>query len=163
MRELARCNGTRLVADGDTVGIVDRGGGWIGPALFVLGLVGALTTLGGAALATANLGAGAGMLALGVACIAGALALRARRRRAEAGASPAPWLVFDRAAGVVRDAQGRQLCTLAQVRLERVFQAGSSSKALAAYVPGKVVIARGTPFGDEVDALEAALRDALGR
>lgn len=161
MTELARCNGSVLVGDGDTIGIVEIGGGWRGTAIFVCILVGVIVTPGGIALATANLAAGAGMLAVGILAIAAAVQLIRAKRRSAAAGLPAPWLVFDRATKEVRTGEGARLCSFAEVRIERVFQAGSSSKALAVYCPKKVVVARGTPFGDEVDSLEQALRRAV--
>ncbi|MFY0541440.1 hypothetical protein [Nannocystis pusilla] len=51
------------------------------------------------------------------------------------------------------------LAPLAAVRIERVFQAASSARALALRWPqGSRTIARGSPFGETVDDCEAALR-----
>ena len=161
MTELARCNGTLLVAEGDTVGVVERGGGWIGTAIFVAVLVAVFTGIGGAAALTASLAAGAVVLAIAVASSVLAFALIKKKRRNATGALPSPWLVFDRAAGVVRNERGETVGPLAGLRIERVFQAGSSSKALAVFCPNRVVVARGNPFGDDVDGFEAALRRAL--
>ena len=73
----------------------------------------------------------------------------------------APWLVLE--GGLLRDAAGNVLAPVAQIRVVRSFQLGSSSKALALELPGKkLVIARGTPFGDSVDELEAALLARFG-
>ncbi|MBZ0232410.1 MAG: hypothetical protein K8M05_08660 [Deltaproteobacteria bacterium] len=75
----------------------------------------------------------------------------------------APWLVFDRGAGALLDGNGATVAPLERITLEQVWQAGSSSKALAVRHPdGRVVIARGNPFGDSIDAVEHALRQRLG-
>ena len=161
--ELARCNGTLLVADGDVVGLVERGG-WLGTAVFVSVLVASIAGIGGGVLVV-TVNALAGLVVLAIAAVGTAIAvalIRAKRRRATAPLS-APWLVFDRAAGVVRNGAGAKLCGLAEIKIERVFQVGSSSKALAVFCPRKIVVARGTPFGDEVDSIELALRRVLGQ
>lgn len=162
MTELARCNGTVLVADGDTVGVVERGGGWIGTAIFVSLLLALFTGLGGALALSASVPAGIVVIAGALGFGALAVVLIQKKRRDATAALPAPWLVFDRSAGVIKNEHGEVVGPLAGLRIERVFQAGSSSKALAVYCPDKRVIARGTPFGDDVDGLEAALRRALG-
>jgi hypothetical protein len=158
---IARCNGSVLVQDGDTVGIVERGGGWYGTALFVLALIGLFTSIAGVlVLSTTSIPAGIGVLGVAALDIAVVVWLFKRKRAAGSAPLPAPWLVLDRAAGVVRDGSGAKLCSFGELKIERVFQAGSSSKALAVYCPRKLVVARGTPFGDEVDSFEAALRRA---
>jgi hypothetical protein len=159
--ELARCNGTIVVEDGQTIGIVEKGGGWIGTALFVSALVGSIATIaGGVIIVTAGvvgvIPATIGVLALGL-----TVAFYKKKQRDKQALLPAPWLVLDRGAGIVTDGRGTRICSLAEARLERVFQAGSSSKALALMCPKKIIVARGTPFGDEVDAVEQALRRVL--
>jgi hypothetical protein len=84
---------------------------------------------------------------------------KARKRSRQRGRTGTPQLVFDLAAGVLRDPGGATIAPLAHVRLVRTFQLGSSSKGLAAQYPGgEHVFARGTPFGDSVDEVEHALR-----
>jgi hypothetical protein len=156
---IARCNGTQLVEDGRTLGLVEQGGGWLGTAVFVTVLVAAIVGVNGVAFAAmGNLAVGAGMI--GGALVPAALAvafLRAKRRRAAAPPGR-PWLVFDLDARTLRDEGGAVIAPLDQVRLARTWQAGSSSKALTArHAGGRIVIARGTPFGDAVDDLERAL------
>lgn len=161
MTEVARCNGTVLVSDGDTVGLVEVGGGWINTAFFVTLLI-ALCMLGtGGALFTVDVTAAATVLAFGIVMVAVSTALLRKKRRIAAAGLPAPWLVFDRTQGIVRTPDGARMCALAEVRIERVFQVGSSSKALAIFIPNELVIARGTPFGDSVDAVEQSLRRAI--
>lgn len=157
--ELARCNGTILVEHDGKLGLVELGGGWIGTAIFVAILLAVIPGVGGAFLITVNPPAGLAMVAIAaVAATAAVLLIKRKRRSKESTAQPTPWLVFDLTARVVRNSSGAALGSLDQVRLERVFQAGSSSKALAVFCPSKIVIARGTPFGDEVDQLERTLR-----
>jgi hypothetical protein len=156
---IARCNGTLLVEDGPRLGVVAQGGGWTGTALFVTVLVAAILGINGAVMIViASPAVGAGLLAGAALAAAAAVALvRARRRRA-AAAPGRPWLTFDLAAGVLRGGDDAVIAPLAQVRLARTWQAGSSAKALTAHHGGgKIVIARGTPFGDAVDELERAL------
>ena len=162
MTELARCNGTVLVSsDDNTVGLVEVGGGWINTALFVVVLLALCTLSTGAALFTVDTRAAAAVLGFGIVMVASTVALFRKKRRVEGAGLPAPWLVFDRHAGIVRTPDGARMCELSALRIERVFQVGSSSKALAIYLPNKLVIARGTPFGDSVDAIESALRRAI--
>ena len=159
MGVIARCNGTLLVEDGDRLGVVEQGGGWVGTALFVTGLIALILAGNGIFWLTQVPALGAGLLAGAALAIAAAVALfRARRRRAAAPPA-APWLVFDLGAGALRDGAGATISPLDQVRIARAWQAGSSSKALVVnHRGGKVVVARGTPFGDDVDAIEHALR-----
>lgn len=160
--ELARCNGVVAVADGETIGLVEVGGGGLGVTIFVLALVGGLTTMAGSfVLATFNIAAGAGVVGVGLSLLVVAILLVRKRRRDADRPLPAPWLVFDRRARVVRDGQGSQLCSFDVVRIERVLQVGSSSKVLAVHCPDKLIVARGTPFGDEVDSVEQVLRGAI--
>lgn len=160
MAVIARCNGTALVEDGPRLGVVEQGGGWLGTAVFIAALVALLALVNAVLLFTIALAAGVAVLA--VALVAGFVAHRLWRRRRVLAASPAaeaPWLVFDREAGVLRDGDGAALSPLREVRLARAFQAGSSSKALRVqWRGGAKIIARGTPFGDSVDAVEHALR-----
>lgn len=162
---LARCNGTILVDDGGKLGIVESGGGWIGTAIFVALLLAVLPAMSGVAMILADQPAGFAMVAVSVLAAAAAVVLVQRKRRDQAATThPAPWLVFDVPAGVVRDRTGAVLGPIDQVRLVRVGQLASSSRALAAYCPAKIVIARGTPFGDSVEQLEHALRSrGIGR
>lgn len=162
MTELARCNGTVVVADGEKVGIVEKGGGWVGTAIFVSVLIGGIATVGGGVLVASVGLPGLVVLAIGLSGIALAIAFYRKKQRDKTAPLAAPWLVFDRAAGALTDGKGARICALADVRIERVFQAGSSSKALAVLCPKKIIVARGTPFGDEVDGVEQALQRALG-
>lgn len=160
--ELARCNGTVIVQDADRVGIVERGGGWIGTAIFVAALVGGIGVLGGVTVATLHgVLAGASVIAVGAGGLAATVALVRAQRTSRAAPLPRPWLVFDRAARVVRSGDGRELCRFDAVRIARAFQVGSSSQALAVHCPNKIIVARGTPFGDDVSAVEQVLRRAI--
>lgn len=159
-RVVARCNGTLVVDDAGRLGVVEVGGGWLGTAVFVAALVTVITGVNGVVMLAIQQWI-AGAILLPIAILAG-LVTRAfyRRRRATKDAPPGPpWLVLDPAAGAVRDGAGAVVGPLAQASLKRTFQIGSSSKALSLVLPGRtIVVARGTPFGDSVDAVEAALR-----
>lgn len=161
MQPIARCNGTIVVEDGDKIGIVEKGGGWLGTAVFVTALVGIIATLAGGVLVVTVGVAGLIPQGIGIAGIVLASRFYRRKKLVATGPLPPPWLVFDRGAGAVFDKGGRRLCALTDLKIERVFQAGSSSKALAVLCPMKIVVARGTPFGDEVDAVEQALLQAV--
>jgi hypothetical protein len=157
--ELARCNGMVLVQHGSTLGVVERGGGWVPTAGFVAVLLAGILAVNAVVMLARGLWVvGLPLLAAGGAAGAAAVVLGHRRRRLAADAPPAPWLVFDLGARVVRDGRGAVVGSLDGLRLARVFQVGSSSKALAVYCPAKIVIARGNPFGDDVGEVEAALR-----
>jgi hypothetical protein len=159
MPALARCNGVVLVEDGEVVRVVDQGGGWLGTAVFVSVLVAALLGAAGIAIATRALATGAGMLAGSAAIGAIAVVLVRSRRRRRATPDGGDLLVaFDFGTHRLLGPGGETIAPLDQVRIARTWQAGSSSKALAV-VSGsaKIVIARGTPFGDEVDRVEQAL------
>jgi hypothetical protein len=159
MTVVARCNGTLLVQDGDRLGVVEQGGGWIPVAIFVAALLAVIPLAAGVAFLFVQWPLGAGLLAgstLGIAAVLGLVRLRRRVRAAPPGA---PWLVFDRGARTLVDGEGAVIAPLDQVAVERAWQAGSSSKALVArHRGGRIVIARGNPFGDSVDAFEHALR-----
>jgi LPXTG-motif cell wall-anchored protein len=157
---LASCNGTLLIESDGKLGIAERGGGWLGTALFVAVLL-AVIPIGAGATLLATTGELAGLVPVGIGGVAAGVAglLFKRKRRDDASTHfPAPWLVFDLRGGVVRDGAGAVLGELARVRVATEGQLASSSKMLVAYCPSKVVIARGTPFGDSVADIERALK-----
>lgn len=159
MTVIARCNGALLVEDGDRVGVVEQGGGWVPVAVFVAALLTGIPLAAGVAFLVVAWPVGVGLLAGAAIGAAALVALVRLRRRVGAAPPAAPWLVFDRRARVVVDGAGAVIAPFDQVRLERAWQAGSSSKALVVRHPGgRIVIARGNPFGDAVDAVEHALR-----
>lgn len=124
MTIVARCNGTLLVEEGDRLGVVEQGGGWIPVAVFVAGLLAFLLLVNGIVLVVIS-----GLV--GIALVGGAIL------------------------------PGAALVALLRLRRRR-RAAGSSSKALALRHPGgRIVLARGNPFGDSIDAVEHALRRAL--
>lgn len=162
MTILARCNGTVLVEVGTRVGVTEQSGGWLGTAIFIAALAATICIGGGVGLAvTTSAMAGIAIAGLGFGALASTMLLVRARRASRAQALPAPWLVFDRATRVVSDRTGAALCSFDECRIERVFQLASSSRALAVYCPEKLVVARGTPFGDDVDSLMAALEHVL--
>lgn len=157
---LASCNGTILVDDGGKLGVAERGGGWVGTALFVAVLLTVIPIVSGVAV-VATTGELGGLVPVGIGALSAVVAvlLFKRRRRDKASTTyPAPWLVFDVPAGVVRNSKGAVLGKIAEVRLVTEGQITSSSKMLVAYCPSKVELARGTPFGDSVADFERALK-----
>ena len=75
---------------------------------------------------------------------------------------PRPIAVFDRAAGVYLDADGRALAPLAAVTFHRRMQLGSSSPKLVAQTPGGTyVLLRGNPFTGGLGNLDAVLTTAV--
>jgi hypothetical protein len=160
MPVIARCNGTLLVEEGGELRIVAQGGGWLGTAVYVTGLLTLIAMVNGLIQLTRSVSVGMPLLAFTMLLAAATTALL-RRKRAVASSSgaAAPWLTFDFEARVLRDQAGAVLGSLDQVRAGRVWQLASSSRALRLKTPaGSFVIARGTPFGDSVDEVEDALR-----
>ncbi len=162
MTILARCNGTVLVEDGPQVGVTEQGGGWLGTAIFIAAIAATIFIGGGGVLAmTVAVMAGVPIFIVGLGALATTVLLVRAHRASKTKALPAPWLVFDRATRVVRDRAGAVLCSFDECRVERVFQVASSSRALAVYCPRKIIVARGTPFGDDVDPMKSALEHVL--
>lgn len=157
---LASCNGTLLVESEGKLGIAERGGGWVGTALFVAVLLAVIPIGAGIGLLTTGEVAGLVPVAIG-GFSAGVAALLFKRKRRDKAATtlPAPWLVFDLPAGVVRRGTGAELCKIDQVRIATEMQLASSSRMLVVYCPSRVVIARGTPFGESVADFERALKN----
>lgn len=147
------------------LGVVEQGGGWVATALFVAGLLTLITLSSGVGLLfTGYIG---GLAPLAVTLIAGwitVLLFRRRKRDKAMTTFPAPWLVFDVPAGVVRDAAGAVIGKLDQVKIVKEGQVTSSASMLVAYCPAKIVLARGNPFGDSVEGFQNALKSrGIGR
>ena len=159
MSVVARCNGVILVEEDKVVRVVDQGGGWLGTAVFVTGLLTAILLAAGIAIAASvMLVVGLGMIGGGL--VVGALTVMLFRMRKQKLASidGHVMLAFDFGSRSVLNKEGQRVAPLDQVRLTRTFQMGSSSKALALVIAGeKVVIARGNPFGDGIEGVEHAL------
>ena len=155
----ASCNGTLLVETDGKLGVVEQGGSWVVTALFVAGLLTLITLSSGVGLLfTGYIG---GVAPLGVTLITGwitVLLFRRRERDRAMTTFPAPWLVFDVPAGVVRDAAGAVIGKLDEIKIVKEGQVTSSSSMLVAYCPARFVLARGNPFGDSVeDCLSSSL------
>ncbi|MDC0715600.1 hypothetical protein [Nannocystis bainbridge] len=164
MAVVARCNGTEIDRRDGELWIVER------PApprtaVFVLALVAVISLINAAVQAVFAIRGGSdhAIAAAILTALGGASAwlvvrvVRFGRRRA--AAEPRPLLIVDVAGGRLLDPARRVLAPLAAVRVERVFQAASSARALALRWPqGSCIIARGSPFGDSVDDCAAALR-----
>jgi len=160
---VASCGTTDLLEDGAHLRFVERGGGGLSVAIFVFGLIGALTGINAVFLGLQGYPVPT-VLALGTVallCLAGcALTLRAHRARAARPVHTLPVvLVLDRARGVACEADGRPLASLHDVVFRPQMQLASSSSALAASWPGGVrVVARGSPFTGSVDPMRDALQ-----
>jgi len=168
MRAIADNGGFVLAEDGPRLLFIERRGLVPAWAIFVAVLLAVI--LGAAAIGCviAGVSHGGGMIVVGlglavVAALAawGCVALvRHRRARRERPLSMAEAIVvLDREAGLLRDAGGRELARLDQVRIVRRFQATSSSRALhIAWPGGQRAVYRGDPFSgpidDAVDQLE---------
>lgn len=160
MTPIARCNNVVLLASGREIRLVEQGMSWIPTARFVTALLAFIIGVNGVANSALPGDARLVMVAIGV--LSGAMAFwlhrqaKAQAERSESGVTIA---TFDFDAEVLRDATGRVLAPLAEVRLSRTLQLASSSRALAVHHRsfGRIVLARGNPFGDSVDELEEAL------
>ncbi len=165
---IATCNEQVLCRRGDALVLARRpsapGPTWVFVAALLAGIAGVNGVIQSVLAATGDGHPLAAAVLLGLAALAGLALGRvlAVRRRAAAG-PPVPELVFDPGAGVLRDADGRVIAALADVRLERRMQLGSSSRALAcAWPSGSRVIARGNPFGESVDTIAETLAPLVG-
>lgn len=160
MTAIARCNNVVLLASGRDVRLVDQGMSGLPTARFVTAGLGVIMGINGVANSALPVDARVLMVALGALFGAAAVWLyregRARADRSKRGVTIA---TFDLDGGLLRDVNGRVLAPLAEVRLLRTLQLASSSRALAVSHPsfGRLVLARGNPFGDSVDELEEAL------
>ncbi|WP_434416800.1 hypothetical protein [Nannocystis pusilla] len=164
MAVVARCNGTELDRRDGELWIVERSAP-LHAAVFVLGLLAAILLVNAVVQAVFAIGGSSGhaIAAAILAVLGGAFAwlvvVVGRLGRRRAAAEPRPLLIVDFQSKQLLDAARRVLAPLAAVRVERVFQAASSARALSLRWPrGGRIIARGNPFGETVDECEAALR-----
>ena len=159
---IATAAGYAIVEDGVRLHFVNLGGGASASAMFVFGLLAFI------ALANSVVQMALGRVLFGVVltlvAVAFGVALQAvrkwtRARRARGPAHLPRLATLDLGTMELLDAAGRPLAALSKVRFQRVFQVGSSSRALAAcWDTGRVVVARGTPFAGDVSPLEDCLR-----
>ena len=161
MKPLAMSCGTAIYQDGQTVYVLHVGGNALAVARFVTALIALLALLVGVLLATTQ-SIAAGAVGLGGACLAACLFVVFGKIRAQRLArSPLTlprYVTIDLSTQEVRDYQGQLLGPLAAARLKFVFQATSSSKAVALSLPGtQIVIARGNPFAGDTGLLIDAL------
>ncbi|WP_319432690.1 hypothetical protein [Mycobacterium sp. RTGN5] len=165
-RILREVGGLVIAEDGPLVLVVDRGNGPFAVLAFVTGVVtlvfGGFGTVSLAAAGPAWLGIG--FLAVGVAAAAVTVAVvrRIRRTRSIPVSHYRPVAVFDRAARVYRDADGRVVAPLDTVTFHRRLQWGSSSPKLVAETPsGAHVLVRGNPFTGGLGDLDTVLTGAV--
>jgi hypothetical protein len=159
---LARCNGAEFVDhDGELWIVQKRSPPHITSAvlaatafiLIVNGVVQAIMIVNGDLWEHA-ISAG---IALGIGAIFVRILIGVRRSAAQYTEEPRPSLII--AGGKLLDRERRELALLAHVRFEKVWQATSSSRALAlVWGPHRMIIARGNPFGDSVDGCVHVLR-----
>lgn len=172
-RVLREVGGLVIAEDGPRVLVVDRGNGPLAIAVFVTGIVAMVSGgFGALTLSAAAAGRGAGlpvvlsvaMLAVGVTAVAVAVAMvrRIRRSRFVSITDYRPVAVFDRAARIYFDGDGRAVAPLSAVTFHRRLQVGSSSRKLVVHTPtGEYVLLRGNPFtgglADLADVLTGAV------
>ncbi|MCB1288422.1 MAG: hypothetical protein KDB47_12135 [Mycobacterium sp.] len=172
-RILREVGGLVIAEDGPRVLVVDRGNGLPAIVAFVTGVVAMVFGgFGALTLSAAAAGRGAGlpvvlsvaMLAVGVtaAAVVVAMVRRIGRSRFVSITGYRPVAVFDRAARIYFDGDGRAVAPLGAVTFHRRLQVGSSSRKLVAHTPnGEYVLLRGNPFtgglGDLPDVLTGAV------
>lgn len=165
--------GLVIAEDGPLVLVIDRGNGPLAILAFVTGVValvfGGFGAVGLAAMATGH-GAGlptwlcAALLAVGLvaAAITAVVVRRIRVSRAIPVSQYRPVAVFDRAARVYRDADGRSIAPLDAVSFHQRMQTGSSSPKLVAQTPDAAyTLVRGNPFTGGLGDLAAVLTTAV--
>lgn len=160
MTPIARCNGVVLVESGQVVRLIEEGGRWIPTARYVAALVALIVGVNGIANPALPFAARLVMVAIGV--LSGAVAVWLHRQRKAPADGPQGGVtiaIFDFGAGLLRDPSGQVMAPLSDVRLSRTWQLTSSARALSMSHPsfGRVVLARGNPFGDSVSEIEDAL------
>ncbi len=162
-----------IAEDGARVLVVDRGNGPPAILAFVAGLV-ALVFGGFGAISLATVGTGhepgapvglyVALLAVGVAAatVTVATVRRMKRTRSVPVTGYRPVAVFDRAARLYFDGDGRVVAPLDSVTFQRRMQWGSSSLKLVAQTPsGVYVLLRGNPFTGGLGDLDAVLTSAV--
>lgn len=165
--------GLVIAEDGPLVLVIDRGNGPLAIMAFVTGVValvfGGFGAVGLAAMAT---GHGGGLPAwlcatlLGVGLVSAGITGGVVRRIGASRLIPVnqyrPVAVFDRAARVYRDADGRPIAPLDAVSFHRRMQMGSSSLKLVAQTPDAAyTLVRGNPFIGGLGDLAAVLTTAV--
>ncbi len=161
MRAIADNGRFVLAEDGPRLLFVERRGLVPAWAVYVAGLLTVILTANAAIAVGFGVSRRDGTLTVGlvlfvVAALAGwgcvALVRRRIARRDRALDPAEAILVLDLEARVLRDASGRQLATLAEVRLARRRQLTSSSQALHVVWPrGDWAVYRGDPFTGSID------------
>jgi hypothetical protein len=172
-RILREVGGLVIAEAGPLVLVVDRGNGPPAVLAFVAGVLalvfggfGAVTLAASAAGHDTDLpvGLSTGLLAagLGAATLAVATVRRIRRTRKIPVSGFRPVAVFDRAARVYLDSDGRAVAPLDAVTFRRQMQIGSSSSKLVAQTPtGTHVLVRGNPFTGGLGDLDTVLTTAV--
>ena len=162
-----------IAEDGPRVLVVDRGNGSPAILAFVAGVVALVFGgFGAVSLAAVGTGHGAGhpmglyvaLLAVGVAAatVTVATVRRIRRTRSVPVTGYRPVAVFDRAARIYFDGDGRAVAPLDSVTFHRRMQMGSSSLKLVAQTPaGVYVLLRGNPFTGGLGDLDTVLTSAV--
>lgn len=170
---LREVGGLVVAEDGARVLVVDRGNGPPAILAFVAGVV-ALVFGGFGAVSLAAVGTGHGggppvglcvaLLAVGVAAatVTVATVRRIRRTRSVPVTGYRPVAVFDRAARIYFDGDGRAVAPLDSVTFHRRMQIGSSALKLVAQTPDGVhVLLRGNPFTGGLGDLDTVLTSAV--
>ncbi|WP_328355166.1 hypothetical protein OG976_24985 [Mycobacterium sp. NBC_00419] len=170
---LREVGGVVIAEDGPRVLVIDRGNGPSAILAFVSGVLAVVCGgFGAVALAAVAAGHGAGLptslcaalLVVGIvaAAVTVAIVRRIRGSRSIPVSRYRPVAVFDRAARVYLDADGRPLAPLAAVSFHRRMQLGSSSPKLVAQTPeATYTLVRGNPFTGGLGDLDSVLTTAV--
>ena len=161
MKCLALSCGSGVFQEADTVYVVHVGGNGLAVARFVAALVAGISCVVGIGFLAAVSVVG-GFIVLGVTALAVYLFKLFGKMRARLYTRPPytmpRYVTLHLGSNEVRDYEGTLLGPLTEARLELVFQATSSAKALALIVANtKLVIARGNPFAGDVGPILQAL------
>ncbi len=158
-------SGTAVYKSGQKLFVVHVGGNGLAVARFVVALIAVIALAAGAAIVGQSWVGGGVALAISVFAIC-LFRLFGKMRAKKLSRMPTElprYVTIDLEEQEVRDYQGELLGPLAAARMEMVFQATSSSKAVALMLPGtKMVIARGNPFvGDTYAVVDALARHGV--
>lgn len=164
---LTQASGVKVVAIGQRVILARTDTGPYAIAAFVLGLLTANFAIGGIAILAVTVGEPGlptvGIVLTAIGAVVGFGFFQVIKHIRAQKAKPLDQLpvvvTFDLANGVLLGSDGGLIAPLAQVKIGRAFQIGSSSPALVARFPaGSLKLVKGNPFAGGVRGIEATLR-----